>query len=51
MKKATFRAVQRVLGQVYTCVGDYVHLDNLSDISTVYRTVVKREAMPTPTGI
>ena len=40
MKNAIFRAVQPVLGQmVYICY-DYVHLDNLLDISAC-RTVVK----------
>ena len=40
MKNAIFCAVHPVLGaNVYTCY-DYVHLDNLSDISA-YRTVVK----------
>ena len=37
MKNAIFRAVQPILKQM--CY-DYVHLDNLSDISA-YRTVVK----------
>ena len=39
MKNAIFRAVHRFGTSVYMCY-DYLHLDNLSDISA-YRTVVK----------